>query len=196
MLKKVPVDISTNMITLSQHGKINATEGGKPEDIEYLDEYLRFYPQPFSLLGRSVVIEGPDGKRLGCGNIISLLDGTANEAGLPTNKKSTYQNDYPSAAFKPPTTAIVPAINGTAVNTKAFADASLAVPPKLPAVSEAPGVFLTKVANRPAIMTTSFNASGTALPTQARFNSGAFTTVKVSLGLGLASIFAAVTMLT
>lgn len=187
---------STDTIASLQHGKINATEGGKPKGIEYLDEFLRFYPQPFSLLGRSVVIEGADGKRLACGNIISLLDDTADAAGLPTNKKSKYQNDYPSAAFKPPTTAINPAINGTEINTKAFADASLAVPPKLPAISEAAGVILTKVADKPAIVTTTFPTSGTNLPTQALLDSGAFTTVKISMGLGIATILAAIAMLT
>lgn len=177
------------LLLVPQHGKINATDGGKPKDITYLEEYLRFWPEPFSILGRSVVVEGSDGKRLGCGNIISLLDGTANESGLPTNKKSSYQKKYPSGAFKPPVSAVNLG-SGTVINTIGLQSANLAVPAKMLAASEAADVVLVTASGKFSVAPTSYPATGTALPTQppVEVDGSGFATAKVSIVLALASI--------
>ena len=51
-----------------KHGPINATADGTVAPFSYVDPYLRFFPQPFSLIGRSLVIHGFNKTRLGCGN--------------------------------------------------------------------------------------------------------------------------------
>lgn len=114
---------------------------------------------------------------------------------MPTDKKSNYQNDYPSEAYKPPTTAFGVGINGKEVNSKGFADASLAVPPKVPAASEAVGLrFLTTAGGKATILTTSYASTGTALPSEAA-TGDAYATTKIVIGLGLGFVVGSITML-
>lgn len=51
-----------------KHGGIMPVAGGQAPVFDYLDAYLRFFPQPFSLLGRSVVVHGENGAPVACGN--------------------------------------------------------------------------------------------------------------------------------
>lgn len=138
-------------------------------------------------------MEGKNGARVGCGNIISKLDGTADEKGSATNKKSTYQNDYPAAAVAPPVTAVNIA-SGTAVNTKGIQEASLIVPPKIPAASDEPDIMLVQSNGKPAVVPTSYNVEGTALPAQP-VKGAAFTAAEVSVTLGVLTIFGAVNLI-
>ncbi|TIB07997.1 hypothetical protein E3P92_03893 [Wallemia ichthyophaga] len=78
-----------------KHGQLKMHSHGSCKE-EFRDEYLRFFPQPFSLLGRSVVITDESNTRIACANIISMIDGTQKEKGSfeGTGKTSTYQDDY------------------------------------------------------------------------------------------------------
>ncbi|KAH9824982.1 Cu-Zn superoxide dismutase [Melampsora americana] len=71
-------------------GKHGLLPGGqKIVQSQYEDAFLKFQPENESILGRSVVIHGLDGVRLACGNITSVLDGTADTIGNPTGRAST-----------------------------------------------------------------------------------------------------------
>ncbi|TIC10539.1 hypothetical protein E3Q15_02604 [Wallemia mellicola] len=86
-----------------KHGKLGSKHGhgrrghnsGNAKD-KYSDNYLRFFPQPFSILGRSMVITDDSNNRVACANIISMIDGTQKDEGSfeGTGKASNYQNDY------------------------------------------------------------------------------------------------------
>ncbi|KAG9039781.1 hypothetical protein FRB95_007208 [Tulasnella sp. JGI-2019a] len=111
----------------SRHGKLNGTLDGSIDAFGYTDNYLRFFPEAFSILGRSIVIHSANKTRLACGNIISTLDGTASSDGMvATNKSSTFVTHYPKTApSNPPQTAapfdgdIAP--NATQLNNLPFA---------------------------------------------------------------------------
>ncbi|KAG9046165.1 hypothetical protein FS837_004960 [Tulasnella sp. UAMH 9824] len=77
---------------------MNGTVEGTVNAFGYTDEFLRFFPEELSILGRSIVIHDRNKTRIACGNITSILDGTADEANQPTNKASTYVTHYPGAA--------------------------------------------------------------------------------------------------
>ncbi|KAG8917984.1 hypothetical protein FRC00_012995, partial [Tulasnella sp. 408] len=96
-----------------KHGKMNGTTDGTVNAFGYTDEFLRFFPEfngetllincfpeELSILGRSIVIHDRNKTRIACGNITSILDGTADEASQPTNKASTYVTHYPDASTK------------------------------------------------------------------------------------------------
>lgn len=156
----------TTPFSTFQHGKINATESGEVESFDMIDPFLRFYPEEFSLLGRSIVIHGFNKTRLACGNIISTLDGTLDPATIQaSNKSSTYQTSYPSAAPPAPTTTVTLG-TGTTINSAGLSSAGLKVPISLPPYSEAPDIVLTTKDGSVGIATTTFSASGTALPSQ------------------------------
>ncbi|KAG8959229.1 hypothetical protein FRC00_001808, partial [Tulasnella sp. 408] len=91
-----------------KHGKLNGTSSGEIDSFSYEDDYIRWYPQDLSILGRSVVIHAANKTRLACGDIISVIDGTATEDGHPTYKPSTYVTNYPSAAIPNPPQVVTP----------------------------------------------------------------------------------------
>jgi hypothetical protein len=173
----------------SQHGTINGIENGKPEDIELIDEYLRFYPQNISFIGRSMVITNKENnKRIACGNIISDLDGTANSKGEPIlPAKSTWQDNY-GGQPAPETNASSPvpiAAPDGQLNTAGLQSANLPIPSAIPAFSQLPDIALIKGAPKPHIASTSYAAVGTGLPKQTVYteggkSGGAFSTAKVS----------------
>lgn len=76
-------------------GKHGLLPGGqKVVTAYYEDAFLKFQPGNESILGRSIVIHGLNGVRLACGNITSVLDGTADTAGNPTGRASTMNPQY------------------------------------------------------------------------------------------------------
>lgn len=81
-----------------KHGKMNGTTEGTVSAFGYTDDFLRFWPEQLSILGRSIVIHDRNKTRIACGNITSILDGTADESNQPTNKASTYVTKYPDAS--------------------------------------------------------------------------------------------------
>ncbi|KAG8953499.1 hypothetical protein FRC04_002341 [Tulasnella sp. 424] len=86
-----------------KHGKFNGTSSGALKTIGYTDDYLRFFPEDFSILGRSIVIHAANKTRLACGDIISTIDGTASGSFKPTHKPSKFVKHYPTAPpFNPP----------------------------------------------------------------------------------------------
>ncbi|KDN33046.1 hypothetical protein RSAG8_13864, partial [Rhizoctonia solani AG-8 WAC10335] len=127
-----------------KHGKLNGTTDGKIAAFEYSDAYLRFFPETHSLLGRSIVIHSSNKTRLACGNITSMLDGTAGTSFKPTQKGSTFVKNRPSAPPVQPTPSIP--LNGSAITDPAIA-AALPYPLPVPALSlaEARNVKLTNI---------------------------------------------------
>ncbi|EFP79354.1 hypothetical protein, variant [Puccinia graminis f. sp. tritici CRL 75-36-700-3] len=117
----------------SRHGKFNGSESTL--NLAYIDDYLRFWPQPFSILGRSVVVHLPNSTRIACGNITSTVDGTANPDGAPTFNKSNYTTQYPSQAPPAPPAKFEP-FNGTTPNP------AITLPSALPTVQMLPNVML------------------------------------------------------
>ncbi|KAG8894461.1 hypothetical protein FRC00_008949 [Tulasnella sp. 408] len=91
-----------------KHGKFNGTSTGAIATFGYSDEYLRFYPEDLSILGRSIVIHAADKTRIACGDIISTLDGTATGSFKPTYKPSKYVKHYPTAALPNPPQVVTP----------------------------------------------------------------------------------------
>ncbi|KAI8456311.1 superoxide dismutase [Phakopsora pachyrhizi] len=84
---------------LCQIGDLSGRNGKLPgnqsvANVSYTDKFLRFWPQPFTLLGRSIVIHAPNTTRIACGNITSVVDGTADNQGKPTNQSSNYVTVY------------------------------------------------------------------------------------------------------
>ena len=73
-----------------KHGALNGTSTGKIAAFAYSDDLVRFFPEPFSILGRSIIIHGFNKTRLAGGLIISPYDGTADMNWNPTGKPSTY----------------------------------------------------------------------------------------------------------
>ncbi|KAG9082278.1 hypothetical protein FRC07_014259, partial [Ceratobasidium sp. 392] len=126
-------------------GKINGTNSGKVKDMSYDAGRVRWYPEPYSILGRSVVIHFSNKTRIACGNIYSRLDGTADKSGKPNGKPSNYVKDYPSVAPVQPSPAVVP-FTGTEYPGPDVIEA-LPYPWPEPArsISEAPNVKLDEI---------------------------------------------------
>ena len=154
-----------------QWGGINAYPlSGSPPPRQYIDPYLRFFPQPFSLLGRSIVIEAWNGQRIACGNIISALDGTADSFGTATNAQSSYQNDYASIDIATPSRSmnIANGAWGKVVQTSRISAASMTVPASLPPISAGNNIVLTTDSNgqAEAVAASTTYSPGASLPTQ------------------------------
>jgi hypothetical protein len=164
-----------------KHGKLPALPNVQNS---YTDPFLRFWPQPLSLLGRSIVIHLPNLTRIACGNITSFLDGTADADGNPTNASSNYVTNYPLTGAPAPTSFINLFSNG---QTNTAAAASATVPGALPDVESIPNAILTTTTEATTVagsaVTTGvpeviaaaslFTYTGQALPTQSevRFSS-------------------------
>lgn len=159
-----------------RHGKLNGSE--PTLNVSYVDDYLRFWPQPFSILGRSVVVHLPNSTRIACGNITSTVDGTATPSGEPTFTSSNYTTEYPSQAPPAPASKYEP-FNGSAPNPEVLSKITL--PSPLPTVQILPNVILgTNITNqtvdgktKSTILPAALNASapftytpGAMLPTQ------------------------------
>lgn len=120
-----------------RHGKLN---GSLPVlNISYVDNYLRFWPQPFSILGRSIVLHAPNSTRIACGNITSAVDGTATANGEPTFLSSNYTTQYPSRAPPSSSTKFEP-FNGSTPNSTVISQITLPAP--LPLVLNSPNIIL------------------------------------------------------
>jgi len=91
-------------------GKLNGTTTGAIPAFGFSSNYARFFPEDFSILGRSIVIHSSNLTRLACGNIISTLDGTANSKLQPTWKPSTFVKNYPTAPPFNPAQVVTPFI--------------------------------------------------------------------------------------
>ncbi|KAG8990691.1 hypothetical protein FRB90_001659 [Tulasnella sp. 427] len=91
-----------------KHGKVNGTADGSVNAFGFTDEFLRFFPEELSILGRSIVIHDRNKTRIACGNITSLLDGTADETGQPTHAASSYTTHYGSSTKANATTQALP----------------------------------------------------------------------------------------
>ncbi|EGF98975.1 Cu/Zn superoxide dismutase [Melampsora larici-populina 98AG31] len=135
-----------------RHGKLPGNVS--TADVDYSDNFIRFWPQPFSILGRSIVIHAPNSTRLACGNITSFVDGTADENGNPTGKPSNYTTDYPTKA-SPPGAKVSPFI-GTMTDTAALA--TITLPVALPDVGSEPNIVFTS-----SVVTRTINATVTTL---------------------------------
>ncbi|KAG8977416.1 hypothetical protein FRC05_001814 [Tulasnella sp. 425] len=101
-----------------KHGKLNGTADGSIDAFGFTDEFLRFWPEPLSILGRSIVFHDRNKTRIACGNIISILDGTADASNLPTGKASTYVTHYPSASSTKTNTTLPVSIARPALTMK------------------------------------------------------------------------------
>jgi len=77
-----------------KHGLLPA--GHNIVQMQFEDAFIKFQPENESILGRSVVIHGLNGVRLACGNITSVLDGTADTIGNPNGRASTMNHHYPA----------------------------------------------------------------------------------------------------
>ncbi|KAH9448892.1 hypothetical protein Pst134EA_028184 [Puccinia striiformis f. sp. tritici] len=121
----------------SRHGKLNGSEATL--NVSYIDDYLRFWPQPFSILGRSVVVHLPNSTRIACGNITSAVDGTATAAGVPTLMSSNFTTQYPSQAPPAPPAKFEP-FNGSTPNPEVLSQITL--PSTLPTVQTSPNIML------------------------------------------------------
>ncbi|KAG8896519.1 hypothetical protein FRC01_011739, partial [Tulasnella sp. 417] len=91
-----------------KHGKFNGTDSGAIDTFGYHDDYLRFFPEDLSILGRSIVIHAANKTRLACGDIISTLDGTASHGFKPTYKPSKFVKHYPKVAPTNPPQVVTP----------------------------------------------------------------------------------------
>ncbi|WAR62471.1 hypothetical protein PtB15_15B56 [Puccinia triticina] len=171
----------------SRHGKLNGSEPSL--NLAYIDDYLRFWPQPFSILGRSVVVHLPNSTRIACGNITSTIDGTATADGAPTFTSSNYTTQYSSQAPPAPPAKFEP-FNGSTPNPAVLSQFSL--PSLLPTVQMLPNIMLgtnatTRTVNgktEQAILPAAVNATspftytpGAALPSQNDTSVGNTTTV-------------------
>ncbi|KAG8934442.1 hypothetical protein FRC03_003431 [Tulasnella sp. 419] len=85
-----------------KHGKLKGTDDGSVSSHGYNDDYVRFFPEDLSILGRSVVIHAANKTRIACGNIISTIDGTADWSLHPTDQPSNYVKNYPTTAYPNP----------------------------------------------------------------------------------------------
>ncbi|KAG8990795.1 hypothetical protein FRB90_001622 [Tulasnella sp. 427] len=96
-----------------KHGKLNGTSSGAIDAFSYSDSYVRWFPEDFSILGRSVVIHSSNKTRLACGDIISTIDGTASSSGEPTYNPSTYVTNYPTSVVPAPPQVVTPFVGET-----------------------------------------------------------------------------------
>ncbi|KAH9814016.1 Cu/Zn superoxide dismutase [Melampsora americana] len=135
-----------------RHGKLSGNMS--TAEMEYSDNFIRFWPQPFSILGRSIVIHAPNTTRIACGNITSFIDGTADDNGNPTGKPSNYTIEYPTKA-SPPGAKVSPFI-GTMTDTAALA--TITLPVALPDVGSEPNIIFTS-----SVVTRTINATVTTL---------------------------------
>lgn len=136
-----------------RHGKLPGNVS--TADLDYSDNFIRFWPQPFSILGRSIVIHHPNSTRIACGNITSLVDGTADENGNPTGKPSNYTTEYPTKA-SPPGAKVSPFI-GTMTDTAVLA--AITLPAALPDVGSEPNIIFMQ-----SVVTRTINGQVTTLP--------------------------------
>jgi hypothetical protein len=90
IVSTVSVETVISQDLSGKHGTLRGTPSGSIPPFSYDDEYLRFFPQPFSLLGRSVVVHFHNKTRIGCGNITSKIDGTENKDGKPNQRPGNY----------------------------------------------------------------------------------------------------------
>ncbi|QRV94355.1 copper/zinc superoxide dismutase domain-containing protein [Ceratobasidium sp. AG-Ba] len=128
-----------------KHGKLNGTTNGQIARFGYSDEFVRFYPESHSILGRSIVIHSANKTRIACANITSNLDGTADWSMEPTHKPSNYVKNYPTSAPVPPGPP-VSAFNGTVMPDPAvFAAYPYPIPMAALTISEAPNVKLGNI---------------------------------------------------
>lgn len=121
-----------------RHGKLLGN--ASTIELNYTDHYIRFWTQPFSILGRSIVIHAPNTTRLACGNITSFVDGTADINGIPNGNPSNYVKDYPSKAL-PAGPKYTPFIGANTTDTAALA--AITLPATLPDVDSQPNIILT-----------------------------------------------------
>jgi len=91
-----------------KHGKLEGTPHGSIPKFSYTDRYVRFFPEEASILGRSIVIHNANKTRIACGNIISVLDGTADWHGKPTHKPSNFVTHLPKEASPNPKEIVDP----------------------------------------------------------------------------------------
>jgi len=90
-----------------KYGPLSGTSSGVVSAFSFPSNLVRFFPQDFSILGRSIVISAANKTRLACGNITSVLDGTADADLNPTLKPSTVTTNYPTAPpFNPAVVAM------------------------------------------------------------------------------------------
>jgi len=120
-----------------RNGKLNGSE--PTLNVSYLDNYVRFWPQPFSILGRSIVVHLPNSTRIACGNITSTVDGTETADGAPTFLSSNYTTQYASQAPPAPPTKYEP-FNGSTPNAAVLSQITL--PSPLPTTQEMPNIIL------------------------------------------------------
>ncbi|KAG8864480.1 hypothetical protein FRB96_004983 [Tulasnella sp. 330] len=89
-----------------KHGPLVGTSSGMIPKFAFSSNLVRFFPQDFSILGRSIVIHSANKTRLACGNITSVLDGTAFPNLKPSGLASNFITNYPTAPpFNPPVIA-------------------------------------------------------------------------------------------
>ncbi|KIO24893.1 hypothetical protein M407DRAFT_25753, partial [Tulasnella calospora MUT 4182] len=96
-----------------KHGKLNGTSSGAIDTFSYEDDYIRWFPQDLSILGRSVVIHSANKTRLACGDIISTIDNTASNDGHPTYSPSTYVTNYQATPYPNPPQVVTPFVGET-----------------------------------------------------------------------------------
>lgn len=120
-----------------RHGKLNGSE--PTLSVSYVDNYVRFWPQPFSLFGRSVVLHLPNSTRIACGNITSTVDGTATAEGAPTFLSSNYTTQYSSQGPPAPPAKYEP-FNGSTPDPEVISQITL--PSPLPTLQEMPNIIL------------------------------------------------------
>lgn len=156
-----------------KHGALNGTDDGAIPAFAYSDAYVRFWPQDFSILGRSIVIHGFNKTRIAAGNskiptsrslsrqnaafnafpppaVISPYDSTADLYWNPTGKPSTYNSpsSLPIVAPIQPTPAIVFSNGTSPVPSREYLDSlPYRFPYPLIPLSEALNVNIKKVRN-------------------------------------------------
>lgn len=141
----VPEQLCCKQDLSGKHGFLNTSS----RSVTFTDPYLRFFPQPLSILGRAVVIHLPNLTRIACGNITSFLDGTADESGAPTNKSSTYVTNYAAAAAPAPSGKATVTLSGS------VGLANGTTLPALPAVTEEANVALSTGSSGPTVVAVS-----------------------------------------
>ncbi|MBW0461845.1 hypothetical protein O181_001560 [Austropuccinia psidii MF-1] len=120
-----------------RNGKLSGAQ--QTATATYTDNFLRFWPQAFSLLGRSVVIHLPNSTRIACGNITSVVDGTASSDGKPTLKSSNYTTQYATQGPPAPLVKYEPFVGSTPNDTVI---STIILPSVLPDTKTLPNVIL------------------------------------------------------
>ncbi|CAH7680904.1 superoxide dismutase [Phakopsora pachyrhizi] len=123
-----------------RHGNLIAYSSDRVEK-SYRDEYLRFWPEPFSILGRSVVIHLPNSTRVACGSIVSTIDGTGNSEGNPTYRPSKYVTQLPTVGPPPAPPKKAKIFMGSLVGPPEVLEV-VNIPAPLPDVHSDPNIIL------------------------------------------------------